>query len=575
MNKASRLIKRYVALILVLLFSIESFAAVVGDNDGAAFITKAEFDSLKNDFQSQLDRYNSSIDNKIDGAIASYLSGISVAKQSSPRILVDNYEDIVWVNDFWMKGIKRTFTGRTTYTEITDDWFDVSLGELRMNLRGSFNVFFFNTSSSYSQQALVVGFTYGATAGGVMKVTLWEGLPVWVMRVTREAAGSYKISDKDTPVLAVGNAGQAYQSKPHTLVKPNVSGAWEPYSFRSVKPPLVDVIVNSPSGDEILNLDWVYQSGGVNYNYNESITVNELDFPAINYSITPSRREENQIWSWANNSASRTSINNNDTYWSETDTTEYIKRGVSFQKCESESTARTLFSKFMYSMFGADNNDDVNLAVDKEYEYGENSLIDFSDSKKYGTVQYTITEAAHKNTGRDAIGETSTDTINCTTGGNKTGILQVPLWPQVKFGTLYSGNFKYNNQNLRMGQGFPLYLNAEQDGYLQVTFDYNVKDLLDDSEKTRKIAVDVKDGDFLATKSEILKGYKNIVDPNKTTEPITRIGRLQFDDTSSNAQLTIPVKKEQSVWLRLGPYDTSKGIYASFKDLSMKFITDN
>ncbi len=61
MNKTNRLIKRYIALILVLLFSIESFAAVVGDNDGAAFITKAEFDSMKNDFQSQLDRYNSSL----------------------------------------------------------------------------------------------------------------------------------------------------------------------------------------------------------------------------------------------------------------------------------------------------------------------------------------------------------------------------------------------------------------------------------------------------------------------------------------------------------------------------------
>ena len=80
MNKASRLIKRYIALLLVLLFSIESFAAVVGDNDGAAFITKAEFDRLKNDFQSQLDRYNSSIDNKIDRAIATYLSGIKVLK---------------------------------------------------------------------------------------------------------------------------------------------------------------------------------------------------------------------------------------------------------------------------------------------------------------------------------------------------------------------------------------------------------------------------------------------------------------------------------------------------------------
>ncbi len=81
MNKASKLIKRYIALLLVLLFSIESFAAVVGDNDGAAFITKAEFDSMKNDFQSQLDRYNSSLDNKIDGAIASYLAGVGLNKQ--------------------------------------------------------------------------------------------------------------------------------------------------------------------------------------------------------------------------------------------------------------------------------------------------------------------------------------------------------------------------------------------------------------------------------------------------------------------------------------------------------------
>ncbi len=88
MNKASRLFKRYIALILVLLFSIESFAAVVGDNDGAAFITKAEFDSMKNDFQSQLDRYNSSLDNKIDGAIASYLAGVKVSVTQEHNIMM-------------------------------------------------------------------------------------------------------------------------------------------------------------------------------------------------------------------------------------------------------------------------------------------------------------------------------------------------------------------------------------------------------------------------------------------------------------------------------------------------------
>ena len=91
MNKPYRLIKRYIALILVLLFSIESFAAVVGDNDGAAFITKAEFDSMKNDFQSQLDRYNSSLDNKIDGAIASYLAGVGLETKTEMKNLVSNY----------------------------------------------------------------------------------------------------------------------------------------------------------------------------------------------------------------------------------------------------------------------------------------------------------------------------------------------------------------------------------------------------------------------------------------------------------------------------------------------------
>ena len=82
------------ALLLVLLLSIESFAAVVSDNDESAFITKAEFDSLKNNFQNQIDQYNTSIDSKIDGAIASYLAGIKVEKMTDLPSLVEKYKDI-------------------------------------------------------------------------------------------------------------------------------------------------------------------------------------------------------------------------------------------------------------------------------------------------------------------------------------------------------------------------------------------------------------------------------------------------------------------------------------------------
>ncbi len=122
MTKMTRLIKRMVALFLVVLMSIENFAAVVGDNDGAAFITKAEFDSLKNNFQSQIDQYNTSIDSKIDGAIASYLAGINVAKTSIERIITSSYDKFHMINcelknKFVLPSFDYSFSMLASYTE--------------------------------------------------------------------------------------------------------------------------------------------------------------------------------------------------------------------------------------------------------------------------------------------------------------------------------------------------------------------------------------------------------------------------------------------------------------------------
>ena len=80
-GKRLKTAKKALCLIFVLLLSINSFAAAVSDNDGSAFITKAEFDSLKNNFQAQINAYNTSIDAKIDEAIASYLSGLKISKK--------------------------------------------------------------------------------------------------------------------------------------------------------------------------------------------------------------------------------------------------------------------------------------------------------------------------------------------------------------------------------------------------------------------------------------------------------------------------------------------------------------
>ena len=74
-----KLTKRLTIFILIFILCINNFAAVVSDNDGSAFVTKSEFDALKNSFASQIENYNNSIEQKIDGAIAAYLAGLRVS----------------------------------------------------------------------------------------------------------------------------------------------------------------------------------------------------------------------------------------------------------------------------------------------------------------------------------------------------------------------------------------------------------------------------------------------------------------------------------------------------------------
>ena len=89
--KKSKKIKSIFSIILsIVLLSNIHFAAIVSDNDGSAFITKKEFEALKQDFAEQINNYNSSIDSKIDGAIAAYLAAMSKKKISQ----INNYTDI-------------------------------------------------------------------------------------------------------------------------------------------------------------------------------------------------------------------------------------------------------------------------------------------------------------------------------------------------------------------------------------------------------------------------------------------------------------------------------------------------
>ena len=87
MKKVKCKLKRVGAFLIILLLCFNNFAAIVSDNDGSAFVTKAEFEALKENFAEQIDSYETSIDSKIDGAIAAYLDGLRFKK----TIKVPNY----------------------------------------------------------------------------------------------------------------------------------------------------------------------------------------------------------------------------------------------------------------------------------------------------------------------------------------------------------------------------------------------------------------------------------------------------------------------------------------------------
>lgn len=78
-------------------------AAIISDNDGSAFVTKSEFESLKENFDRQITNYNFSIDKKIDGAIASYLSNMRLSQE--PKNLYNEYVKYSLVNPVFVNNI--------------------------------------------------------------------------------------------------------------------------------------------------------------------------------------------------------------------------------------------------------------------------------------------------------------------------------------------------------------------------------------------------------------------------------------------------------------------------------------
>lgn len=134
MKSLTKLLKNVSVICLILMFGFTSYSAVISDNDGSAFITKAEFESLKESFVKQINNYNESIDKKIDGAIASYLAGINMTSKTYYDIIYKD-NDTKTIN--FMNGVIKPEFARPTMNAFNNIQIVVENGVGKVNENGS------------------------------------------------------------------------------------------------------------------------------------------------------------------------------------------------------------------------------------------------------------------------------------------------------------------------------------------------------------------------------------------------------------------------------------------------------
>ena len=163
MKKVKCKLKRVGAFLIILLLCFNNFAAIVSDNDGSAFVTKAEFDALKDNFAAQVQNYENSIGGKIDGAIASYLAGIKLQEEKR----IDNIYQLLGGSKikFGKPNIAPTvnpLTGHALFFENSDRFGVNVVDRQRRAIMGENNDLFWNS-------------TGGGTKGQFIKYTANSG----------------------------------------------------------------------------------------------------------------------------------------------------------------------------------------------------------------------------------------------------------------------------------------------------------------------------------------------------------------------------------------------------------------
>lgn len=584
MKGIMKIIKKFFVIGLVILLNLECFASIISDNDGAAFITKYEFEALKNSFVSQINNYNNSIDEKIDGAIASYLAGLMIEKVTPIEPSISNYNEIRWMNGPYMYFTNRKFTEYTTtagrYTDRTE-W-QVINPENRRQCQQDGYLWWFDKllSGNFSEQTIsfmLHPYDVSWAWGTGRNVSQSRGPSIFA--VMEEEKNGWAVYAKDGGIVGERGHGSSVFTRPHVA---------EAFSHNAE------------------------QHGGVNYS-----TVLQHSFSNNSLSIDGESLDENEIADYnvrgiivnskntttSGNRAIRSIVRQDwnpgiftssfANLWAYGDGGFALKVACGYQdfmgqyysrignslvednRWATERQYKSDRDNFIYSMWGRDVSSlgDTNVAppiVDADFKY-----IDLSKSPNKVTIPFKVLNIGitAQNSYLDLdvfhLGNFQTNTASNDSLGEFT--LTFPLFYRVNWADMLSGEFKYHGASLCKSDGFPIAENIEQSGEIKLIIKYVEKTSSDPSvvivSPDQKIKTYIKNKPFTDPTGSFYKGYTNL----KATGTDVELNGIEWTD--NEMKFIIPVKKNDSIWLRIDPL-TADGVYCEMTDIQCTLVTE-
>ncbi len=569
MKRSSSFIKRRIALFLVLLLSIESFAAVVGDNDGAAFITKAEFDSMKNDFQSQLDRYNSSLDNKIDGAIASYLSGIKINAKKNLTPLVSNYKDIRWIADYKLYGKIKKWQDPTTlsYTSSAYEWLDVP-NETRRNMRdGEINANV--TGYIFGLTAMVLGLKLSSGNHAFASVTQWNtntdmrkdaGPPVLHLALKDDVSalilnGWNKPWCNEIQANSVSYNRQMWRSDGVTGQDALGSNYFSDYliDLDTVAPITFDV----PDDTYALNfkLHGTFPYNGAAANVTWRLRPRDLNIQ-MSFSDVQIDYGIDSYWEWAAHAPRDTSGMG----------TKYFDTGVSFLSTTG-AYHQQCGSLLNNALLGTDKAIVCNVSRCVPDDYYSGKLRYYTDKAKYDTVPMSCTTLKYTCIPQHLGGSNPNRAVQYFTSLAVPAQLNLFYFEKATLSQIENPTFKYNGHNLKLGAGMPLLIDSQFSGDLSISFDYGINRIISTKDPNEnEIKLSVRKSSFDSNDNGKIVDYWTGTLNNSVCSLMNQV----VDNDEKKVDIVIEgIKEGDDVWLRLAPTITDGGYYANISNLKM------